>query len=991
MQTHTPTHPLTYTHLCLTAGVFLALITASSRAATIVENFSIYNAEKPAPFRPSAWNMNMTSAPGGINPRTPCLWFNCEWEAKPWAGVTFKPKKSESFTITREWIEKGFIRLYINVTTDQYGNIGGGDSYQILPSSGTKKIKYQEVRSQFIDQGRGIDEITSTWQEILIPLSYFTELRPGDSISGLSFQTRHQAVRTFSLDEIGYVRYDTLPEWIEDQLNEEVIQEWVTWPAYDDLPEVVKADRRPISIHDGRFAYPDGSRAFLINPYCREDPRAAYGNHKPDRLPPTYNLYNRDKHGWIYDETPATEILCRLGFNSFSATPVPTAWWHSIGYNKNYNGGDDNFLKETLSKRITLPFYVDLVSWPYTMGAPASNTAECNLPDSAVTIGYNHWTQYRTIGEGRNTWLKMWSVNALRYRDSGAKALIVELMNEPAYMAESPDHYKEFEQWLKQRYGSVEKLNTTWHTDYKSLEDASVFVQNTNGKEHGAKSMEKRVPADGQRLDYDEYLAETFESLISEGVKCVNRSLPESLIGVQTMSGFMSTPHDSIWKYRLAGIESVVLTPTGGGSWTKGSAAPGITPELTNHPMAGAPIENDLLLAAAGNKMIVDNETYLRGQTRLATRNRLWEHVACGLDGLTIFAWSKRGWVWWKDRAAVQTDADKYPYSSLIPIARRTDALRGILDFSIEVQTLAPQILPKPWGPEPSIGFLYSWDNARRRLVGDKIYNRLPDYYTAMRYSHWNMTMLTADKVLEKGIPGSIKVIVTGGITHVEPGLSDVIRKFTERGGILILGESDFTADVYNNLLPETYRLAPVTIFGIDNNTSTIKLKNSESLFPGGITAVGIQKTMLKDGAKTVLENSEGKPVITKHAIGQGTVYHQSADVIGYSLAGILHEILYDAADGKIPDNWRSVKITEKGRHAPNILVSRRSYPDYQAFILLNRDNYDRFIRFSIPGLAGEWTIRGALTKTEEVPMQPDGIEISLPASGPAVFLLKKK
>ena len=427
-------------------AVFIAVITcaASLSAETIVQRLTLFDSQQATAFRPRPWNMNMVRMEGGRRGRGTCLWFNTDWQATAWAGVSFEGKDTPSVRITEDWIERGFIRLHINVTKDRHGNIGGGDQYQLKPITRPPVLKYQALRSQHIDRGRGIDEEATTWQEALVPLKYFTDLKAGHVIEGLSFQTRGQIERTFSLDEVEYVRFDVLPNWMIEQLNQEVSQPWVQWPAYGELPEVAKADRRIPSVRDGSFVSPNGMRTFLINPYCREDSRIVYGNRTPGRLPPTHGLYDREKHGWIYDEIPTNEHLCRLGFNSFSSTPTPVAWWRSVGYSQRDGAGTDGFLASTLVKQVTLPFHVDLVSWPWTMGKPGLNIGDTDLPASAATQGRNHWTQYRIIGAGRRAWMDMWTLNARRYRDAGANVIVVELMNEPAYMGESEDHYAEF-------------------------------------------------------------------------------------------------------------------------------------------------------------------------------------------------------------------------------------------------------------------------------------------------------------------------------------------------------------------------------------------------------------------------------------------------------------------------------------------------------------------------------------------------------------------
>ncbi len=973
--------------LLLCTAVFLALGSCSSPSCgqEVAQRAVLFSSAEETGVRPRPWNMNMVRAEGGRQTRGSRLWLNTDWQAQPWAGVRFEGRGFASFALTRDWIEKGFIRFRINVTVDRYGNIGGGDQYQLKPITEPAVAKYQAVRSQFIDRGRGVDEEASTWQEVLVPLKYFTSLEPGHLVKGLHFQTRRQIERTFSLDDVEYVRFDVLPDWMRAQLREDISQECVDWPTYENLPPVAKADQRSLSVRNGKFVYPDGTRAFLINPYCREDSRAAYGIRDSGALPPTYGLYSRDKHGWIYDEVPTNEHLCRLGFNSLSATPVPRRWWRSVGYERRRGSADDEFLS-TLAKRVTLPYYVDLVSWPWTMGAPGLHIKDTNLPETAATRGRNHWTQYRIIGAGRRAWVDMWTLNARRYREAGAKALIVELMNEPAYMGESEDHYREFEQWLKDRYGSIEAVNRTWSTDFEGLSEAAVY-----------RFSYEAVPPAGQRLDYDEYLSERFTDMIAEGIEAVEEILPGALVGVQPMGGYLQTPRQAVWKHRIAHQETIVLTPTGGGRWTRSIGASRPTKTLTQHALADAPIENDLLLAVADNKMIVDNETYLRGQTRQDTRNRLWEHVVCGLDGLTVFSWSKRGWVWWQDREAVQVDADKYPYSCLIPIARRTGALRGILDFSMEVQSLAKKILPKPWGPEPKIGLLYSWDNARRRVVEPGLYDKLPVYYAAMRYSHWNMSMLPSDQVIAKGVPDNIEVVVAGGLTHVERELPAALRVFVRRGGILILGECDFTKDIYGHDLPSEAQLAPATFLNSAESASTVRVgQTSRSRFPGQISFRRLQKISVPDGAVSVLRDVAGRPIVTRRSLNEGAVYYQAADASGYGLAALLQEILMHAGGGTLRPGWRSVEISGKDGHlAPNILVSRRSYSDHHAVLLHNRDRYDRTAYVALPGLTGSWRVSDALRGTSPrlltgSELSGRGVMVKLAASGPAVLLFER-
>ena len=76
----------------------------------------------------------------------------------------------------------------------------------------------------------------------------------------------------------------------------------------------------------------------------------------------------------------------------------PSPWWKEFGYNKR-DHRDASLLPETRD-RTGVPFYVDTVCWPYTLGVPAVKGL---VDKEAITQGRNHWTPYRITGKGRET------------------------------------------------------------------------------------------------------------------------------------------------------------------------------------------------------------------------------------------------------------------------------------------------------------------------------------------------------------------------------------------------------------------------------------------------------------------------------------------------------------------------------------------------------------------------------------------------------------
>ena len=307
-------------------------------------------------------------------------------------------------------------------------------------------------------------------------------------------------------------------------------------------------------------------------------------------------------------------------------------------------------------------------------------------------------------------------------------------------------------------------------------------------------------------------------------------------------------------------------------------------------------------------------------------------------------------------------------------------------------------ILPKPWGPETKIGLVYSWDNARRRAVDPGLYDKLPAYYSALRYSHWNMAMLPSDRIVESGVPAGIEVVVAAGLTHVEHGLSSGLRRFVENGGTLILGECDFTQDVHEQALPTGSSL--VAALRSEREIGDVMHipvdKATETLFPGPLSAGSLEYLAVKRDMQTVIQDDRSRPVVVRMPLGQGVIYFQGADAYGYSLAKLMHAILTHADADKAANAWLSARITEgNGQLAPNILLSRRSYADRHVILLHNCDQYQRTVRVGVPGLAGAWKVRDALRNAAADAMTAEqirstGIEVQLDPAGPAVILLER-
>ncbi|MEM6391260.1 MAG: hypothetical protein AAF797_00625 [Planctomycetota bacterium] len=989
-------------HLALVLAV-LCMPWSHAMHATPVETYDIYRDGFPNGHEPLAWNIKLEERIGGVTASGKYLALNSDWLAKPWSGMRFVNGKP--LTITQDWYDKGFIRIRANRTVNRYGEPNGELAFQLFLMNGTSQLRREIVRPIHIQRGRGLDEDPGTWQEIMFPLSSIRALKVGEVVDGFKFQVQRQTELAFGLDEIAFVRFDELPQWFIDQRNTPVLQPDVEWPEASDLPDALRTDLNPIRVEDGKFVGADGQRVFMLNPYTREVSEFdLWGGPSKAQAPPPLGLFSAESHDWLYNDLLNGERLSRLGFNSLSVTMPPEPWYRQleVGFdtlseNSSLRLGLVPPLDEMVD-RVKVPLHVDVVCWPWSLGKPAVDKL---LPEEVLTQGRHHWVYWRIIGPGRQLWLDMWRLYAQRYADAGANVMTFELMNEPAYLAQTVDHLAEFEAWLGQRFDSVAEMNELWKTDFTSFADAA-HRQDTH--------FQPAYP--GRWFDYEEYLVERFQELTEDGAELVNSILPDTLVGVQPMGIYMLTPHEAIWKYRLVEAESVVITPTGGGSWTTGSGAGSPTASTLQTPMADAPWSNDMLLAVADNKMIIDNEFSLEGQGRDDTFNKLWEAVITGHDGVSIFNWAKRGWSWSEGRNKVEMLAERFPYTALNPAARRTESLRGIFDFTESIQPIAGKVLPKPWGPDAKIAYVFSWDDARRRVLEPNRLDKRGAYYAALKYSHWNMAMAPVHHVLEEDALAGYDVAVLASVTHAEPGLPAALDRFVRRGGVLIVGEKTFDRTLYDHELDTLNLLGFEPGGASDRPAGELDLGPLAQAIPirGAAKAVmPARQLALSADVAVVVRDVEGKPIVTRHAVGDGFVYFQAADITGYTLAKVMWAILADAAQQKghdrVPDAWRTAEVTDTRTDelAPNVLLSRRSHDadGRHALLLLNRDSFDKTIQLRVTLDDGTYRVAAAVGISEQdaaaLPQSIDagalaaeGLTFTLKADAPAVILLER-
>jgi len=941
-------------------AVWAVNLTAQTNEANVVEEVAIYSTARAAGVELRVWGMRLQERDGFI-------YLNEDWKPRPNPRLTvgLRDQTDALVTLTPGWLDFGYLRFAINGLADPYGEVGspgtlGAKLFRSGENQDPGQIQYGDVTriaNRCYDGGRGVDATIETWQTVLIPLRQLGA-NVGDQIAGLAIFCQYpgKPERAFALGPISLVRFSGVRPKETEAVVHNVAQPWVTWPTYDALPAALKIDQNPLLYRDETFVTADGRRAFLCSAWGGEDQRQDLGiDRKSGHVVPNLGLYDPGTQGFIYEQPLDAKSLSRLGFNAFANQVLPGPFYKVLGCPPTNMWGRDvgtpeleqEFLDHV--RRIGGPFYVDMACFPYTLGWPGekANTTSC-LPPEALHNGSHHWVPYRLVGQGREVWLTLWRTYAQRYKDAGARVIFYELMNEPLYRATTPDHRAGFVAWLKQRYGTVAQVNAAWgteHADWGAIRDI--------------KDLWFGQP--GLFFDYDEYLGDCYRDLVVAGRDALEAITPGVPAAVQSLGRHEMYPGDAVFLSKLIPVQRAVLTPTGGGYWTSSAGNTAPRKRTLDYGMSGSPVGMDLLRAMAGDKMIVDNEMYCNGPTltRADMRNRWWRAVISGQDGASWFAWNKRGWAWSKGREGVLKEGDLYPYSGLIPFTNRADLIRGHLDFAVEMERVREYVLPKPWGPQATIGFLYSWANARWRKRDPRLRDKSGYYHASMKYLHWNLEAIPSH-LASPATLARHRLLVAGGLDFAEPELVKLLTDYVVGGGCLVVGEGTMNRDLYGKAIATEELLGVEVLQRAASSPGELTPRAGEDFgpLPGEIVSRALGNTIeLLAGTDILWADAEGKPAVTCRTLGRGQVYYIAVDLIGYPLAKLLGSI---AASAGVTEPLRITDETT-GQLAPNILVSRRSYPTHHALLSMNGDRFPKLMRIRIDGLEGNWHVTDPL------------------------------
>lgn len=652
---------------------------------------------------------------------------------------------------------------------------------------------------------------------------------------------------------------------------------------------------------------------------------------------------------WVYEAPLTYESAQRLGFDTFAWFLPSRPWLERFGVEELRWGRSEKDL-EMLGAVVNngLPLLIDYTCFPWSFGKPGtSKTYAGILPEEAInrfhSASGNHWVPYNIFHpEGRKMYLSFWEYGVDHARQTSKnQKLVYELFNEPAYYDPSPYNRRLFAEYLERKYGSIDKLNALWRSDFASFTTLSQFADR---KDHP-----------GIVIDWSKFCEEGMTALARDGRDCIRAKNPGALVCYQILGyrSYRSPPATNINIYEINKHMDAISTPTGGGLGTRSTlTAP---PVQTVQAPANVPalpegiLQRHFFRCLADGKPIHNPECYAT-RSRNGNRNIVWQDLLRGSNATYMFMWSKRAWEWGpeRDEAGGRKIAERFPYILANPYAFSIDDLQGFMDAKQDIARFSDFFVPRERGIAREVALLLSFATERYAFAdGYVAHNEILHYTSGLEYSHVPLDVVVEEQLAEGRLAQKgYRAVVAVGLRNILPGTSEALQRFVEKGGVLIAAREFMPWDEYGNAVANPLFAGLATEPREDAAISELIFTAlaQPALLPGKVPAKNDLRVLSADGWET-LATCDGQPAVLRRALGAGSIYAITPMLQDYAAAAVATALL---ARHDIQPALNIARVPT-GDLAPNIEAHCVRRDGMMLASLLNIDLYPKCLDIALP------------------------------------------
>lgn len=417
---------------------------------------------------------------------------------------------------------------------------------------------------------------------------------------------------------------------------------------------------------------------------------------------------------------------------------------------------------------------------------------------------------------------------------------------------------KAFREWLKKRYGTLEKLNHAWTTAFwgHTFYDWEEIVLPDLRSEH----MEsERTTAQTISLDYRRFNSDSILECFRLEYEAVKKHTPDIPVTTNLMGAYKPLDYRKWGKY----LDFI--------SWD-------------NYPsnedsFSQTAFYHDLMRGAGGGKPFILMEQ-TPGQQNWQPFNalkrpgvmRLWSYqaVAHGSDAVLFFQMKRSIGSCEKYHGAVISHAGH----------EHTRVFREVAELGRELEQMGNEIIGS--GIRAETALIFDWENwwAAEYSAGPSVNlnykEQVLHYYTALHRQN-----IPVDIIGEEDDLSGYKLVISPLLYMTKPGVDERIREFVKKGGAFVTTCFSGYVDENDRVITGGYpgRLRDILGVWVEESDALPEHRNNRFIYRNQeYSAEILCDIMHLEGAETLAEYQEdfyeGTPVVTCNSFGMGKAYY---------------------------------------------------------------------------------------------------------------------
>jgi beta-galactosidase len=549
------------------------------------------------------------------------------------------------------------------------------------------------------------------------------------------------------------------------------------------------------------------------------------------------------------------------------------------------------------------------------------------------------------------------------------------LANEPAGLAErfNEGTLRQFGQWLKRKYGTVEKVNERWFRPIESFEKVNIGPEILRGHWVDYATLLDwkwfRVQQQSDQLRWVSDQIRLYDKIhpTHANPSALAYNMPArgaDLWSQKEVFDFAGTTIHPSWQVDYhretdvdlgtAFITDLLRSGSGGAPW------------WITEMQSGPALFSGRLINPMGSMM-----------TRW-----LWDDIGAGAKGVIFWCWHPRRF----GREAgefglVNADASPTPRSEAI--VRLTKALAGPAAFLHRAEPLPARVAILYSRPALMFGAI----DERYPRDGDRVMLSLLGCHRALCERQIPVQFINEDD-LERGAAKRYEVLYLPLVYVMSDETVEAVRRYVAEGGTVWADGMTAWKDELGNVRPDIPG-SLTDVFGIKVD-DLIPVGDAFSLTPKDEHAGAFARMpMTLRGAKVLASDAAGNPVATRHRHGKGEViFFATAMTLGHHKHPDAQSGDWIAAPASAPASKMRVSATTK---APRVLFRGMSCPEGLVAILTN-PGAEASVRVTFRGDIR--VIENVLAKQRIKAVSRNGaiaIDVKVPAGGVTVLLARTK